>query len=257
MLVKNAGDTYVQYVTNANWKTSQKEFVGWTQARFNETQWLPARAIGQFGIVKPWLDESQLAGGNLAGRFKVAEEFRVETVATPQDTGSLIAMAFNEFGEILASRENGPLLVLRGDAGSGRYSSVSIYCDEVKNIQGILPLNGQVFVVAEGPQGAGLLSHFRFRIDVPIQPQNGSRGESRANRDTHHATNPGGDNDGAPNPLPGAQTDSDENCLRASFEDDAFGDDDFAASPATGSLDHKGDPVRPHDAPIPRKSFDA
>ena len=71
VLVKGAGDTYVSYVTNTSWKTAQKEFVGWTQSRFNETQWLPARDIGRFGIVKPWLDESVLAGGSANGRFKI------------------------------------------------------------------------------------------------------------------------------------------------------------------------------------------
>ena len=108
VLVKSAGDTYVAYLTDASWKTSQKEFVGWTQPRFNESQWLPAREIGQFGVVKPWLDESQMAGG-LWRPVQNRREFRVEPVASPQDTGSLIAMAFNEFGDILASRENGPL----------------------------------------------------------------------------------------------------------------------------------------------------
>ncbi len=107
VLVKSAGDTYVSYVTNTSWKTAQKEFVGWTQSRFNETQWLPARDIGRFGIVKPWLDESVLAGGSANGRFKIAPEFRVEPVASAQDTGSLIAMAFNEFGELLAGAKMG------------------------------------------------------------------------------------------------------------------------------------------------------
>ena len=161
VLVKSAGDTWVSYLTGSSWKTSQKEFVGWTQPRFNESQWLPAREIGQFGVVKPWLDEMQLAGG-LGGRFKISEEFRVEPVAAPQDTGSLIAMAFNEFGDILAAREGGPLLIVRSAKPGAPPSKVSIYCDSVKSIQGILPLNGQVFVVGAGPQGTGL-----YRISEP------------------------------------------------------------------------------------------
>lgn len=155
VVVKSVGDTWVRYLTGSDWKTSQKEFVGWTQSRFNETQWLPAREIGQFGVVKPWLDEIQLAGGN-GSRFKLDEEFSVERVASPQDTGSLIAMAFDEFGNILASREGGPLLVIRSATPGEPPSRVSVYCDQVKNVQGILPLNGQVFVVGSGPQGTGL-----------------------------------------------------------------------------------------------------
>jgi putative heme-binding domain-containing protein len=156
VLVKSSGDTYVSYVTNTSWKTAQKEFVGWTQSRFNEVQWLSAREIGRFGIVKPWLDESQLAGGSTNGRFKIAPEFRVEPVASAQDMGSLIAMAFNEFGDLLAARENGPLLLLHNPATADGTSRVSVYCDRVKNIQGILPLNGQVLVVGSGPSGVGL-----------------------------------------------------------------------------------------------------
>ena len=156
ILVKNAGDTYVSYVSNSTWKTAQKEFVGWTNSRFNEVQWLSAREVGQFGIVKPWLDESQLAGAGGNGRFKIGPEFNVEQVASPQDTGSLIAMAFNEFGELLAARENGPLLLLRNLTPGDSARSVSVYCDQVKNIQGILPLNGQVFVVGAGPSGVGM-----------------------------------------------------------------------------------------------------
>lgn len=169
VLVKSAGDTWVSYLTGSSWKTSQKEFVGWTQSRFNESQWLPAREIGQFGVVKPWLDEMHLAHG-LGSRFKVNEEFRVEPVVAAQDTGSLIAMAFNEFGDILAAREGGPLLIIRSLKAGAPPSKVSVYCEDVKNIQGILPLNGMVFVVGAGPQGTGL-----YRIadagTPPLAPQ--------------------------------------------------------------------------------------
>ena len=155
VLVKSSGDTWVRYLTDAAWKTSQKEFVGWTQSRFSELQWVPAREIGQFGVVKPWLDEMHLAHG-LGNRFQISEEFSVQPVVSPKATGSLIAMAFNEFGDILASREGGPLLIIHSAKAGAAPSKVSIYCDEVKNIQGILPLNGRVFVVGAGPQGTGL-----------------------------------------------------------------------------------------------------
>ncbi len=156
VLVKSVGDTYVGYFSNGNWKTSQKLFEQWTLVRFNDAQWLPARVIGQFGVVKPWLDEVQLAGGNVSGRFTTGKDFRVEPVAAPQETGSLLTMAFNEFGEILAAREAGPLLLLRSTKKGGLPDKASVYCDQVKNIQGILPLNGQVFVVGAGSDGAGL-----------------------------------------------------------------------------------------------------
>ena len=33
---------------------------------------------------------------------------------------------------------------------------VRVYCDKVQNVQGILPLNGDVYVTGVGPQGNGL-----------------------------------------------------------------------------------------------------
>ncbi len=65
-------------------------------------------------------------------------------------------MAFNEFGDILAAREGGPLIQLHSPNKDGQQCKATVYCDEVKNIQGILPLNGQAFVVGSGPQGTGL-----------------------------------------------------------------------------------------------------
>ena len=70
--------------------------------------------------------------------------------------GSLIAMTFNEFGHILASKEGGGLLLIYDANGDKIPESVRTYCDKVKNIQGILALNGDVFVTGEGPDGPGL-----------------------------------------------------------------------------------------------------
>ncbi len=155
-VVKSTGDTFVGFLTNDKWKTSQKEFLHWTSAEFSDAQWVPAHVIGQLGVVKPWLDEVQTAGGSVAGRFNVAKGFHVEPVTAPTETGSLLSIAFNEFGEILAARENGPLLMLRGAKNHGSPDKASVYCDQVKNIQGILPLNGQVYVVGAGSEGTGL-----------------------------------------------------------------------------------------------------
>ncbi|RPH77291.1 MAG: heme-binding protein, partial [Planctomycetaceae bacterium] len=65
-------------------------------------------------------------------------------------------MAFNEFGHIIASQENGPLLLLHDRDNDGVADSVRLYCDAIKSCQGILPLNGEVFVTGDGPQGHGL-----------------------------------------------------------------------------------------------------
>ena len=86
-------------------------------------------------------------------------EFSVTTVLNSQQSGSVIAMEFNEYGQLLMSREGGPLmiadLVTPTGADSGK-KQVRVFCNEVNSCQGILPLNGDVFVTGEGPEGQGL-----------------------------------------------------------------------------------------------------
>ena len=44
--------------------------------------------------------------------LKRRQEFRVETVLSPDDTGSLLTMTFNEFGDVLASKEGAGILLV-------------------------------------------------------------------------------------------------------------------------------------------------
>ncbi|MEE3370584.1 MAG: hypothetical protein VX346_14690 [Planctomycetota bacterium] len=90
--------------------------------------------------------------------FQVRREFRVERIfdAADYDSASLIAFTFDEFGRIIASVENGPLLLLSSDEPDSPLNKVSVYCDQVTNCQGILALNGSVFVTGDGPDGPAL-----------------------------------------------------------------------------------------------------
>ena len=89
-------------------------------------------------------------------RFEIDSEFTVEAVLSDEETGSLIAMEFNEFGKLLLSREAGPLLIADPTKQLDDPQRVRVYCDEVNTCQGILPLNGNVYVTADGPKGLGL-----------------------------------------------------------------------------------------------------
>ena len=89
-------------------------------------------------------------------RFSSGDEFEVQQVLTGEQTGSLIAMTFNEFGQIIASKEGGPLLLLHDTNGDKLPDSVRTYCDKVTSCHGILALNGEVYVTAEGPDGPAL-----------------------------------------------------------------------------------------------------
>ncbi len=89
-------------------------------------------------------------------RFTTKPGFSVVEVFSSKKVGSILAMAFNEFGHIVVSQEGGPLLLLYDSDKDGTLDKSRVYCDLVKNVQGILPLNGDVFVTGEGEEGSGL-----------------------------------------------------------------------------------------------------
>ena len=55
-----------------------------------------------------------------------------------------------------ASVEGGPLLIITDNDQDGMPDTTATYCDQIKSCQGILPLNGNVFAVGDGPEGIGL-----------------------------------------------------------------------------------------------------
>ncbi len=93
--------------------------------------------------------------------IKVNPEFSVTTVLNGRQAGSVIAMEFNEYGQLLLSQEGGPLLIadlVAQSPGENQpvQKQVRVFCNEVSSCQGILPLNGDVFVTGEGPDGQAL-----------------------------------------------------------------------------------------------------
>ena len=91
-----------------------------------------------------------------ASRFDVSPEFTIGKVMSAKETGSLIAMEFNEFGKLLLSREGGPLLIADPSKPNGDPGRVRVYCDEINSCRGILPLNGSVYVTGTSHEGTGL-----------------------------------------------------------------------------------------------------
>lgn len=89
-------------------------------------------------------------------RFQIQKGFGIQRILNDDKIGSVIAMTFNEFGHLLISQEGGPLLLAYDDNQDGIPETVRTYCEEVSSCQGILALNGQVFVTAEGPEGSAL-----------------------------------------------------------------------------------------------------
>jgi hypothetical protein len=61
VIVKERGDTYESFSTDATWKSSVKHFNDWGQARMRDAEWLPAKVYGPLGGVLPWGDEIVIA----------------------------------------------------------------------------------------------------------------------------------------------------------------------------------------------------
>jgi putative heme-binding domain-containing protein len=154
VIVKQAGGTYVGYSTDATWKTSVRQFQGWTMPQFNDNDWVAAASYGEFGEALPWGNEIVIDG--VGARFIIAKDFEVERTMRDEEVGSLIAMTFDSRGNILASQEGGHLLLLTDSDANGIHDKVTTYCDKIQNAQGLLALGTRVFVVGDGPEGMAL-----------------------------------------------------------------------------------------------------
>ncbi len=88
-------------------------------------------------------------------QFEIDPEFEVALVADGT-LGSYIAMEFDEFGRLIVSRENAGLARIDFTTTPEDPERTQAICDQVKNCQGILPLNGKIYVTGEGLQGWGL-----------------------------------------------------------------------------------------------------
>ena len=88
-------------------------------------------------------DNNSTRPGTMEGRFTIDEEFKVQQVMLDSETGSVIAMAFNEFGQLILSKERGPLMLADITKEPGKPGRIRVLCESVKSCQGILPLNGK------------------------------------------------------------------------------------------------------------------
>lgn len=155
--IKQVNSDWKNFSTDGSWKTSVDKAPNWQSNAFVDSRWKNSRMFGKLGETAPWDAETTTAETKSSKqRFETLPGFSVEKVIDQEATGSLIAMAFNEFGHIVASQEGGPLLLIYDSDKDGRHDKTRVYCEEINNIQGILPLNGDVYVTGEGPQGSGL-----------------------------------------------------------------------------------------------------
>lgn len=158
VLVKPIDGNWLGFSTDETWRTALEVVPGWQSATYNDGNWKAAKPFGQLGETPPWDRREEVEQTQVSehARFRVSPEFTVDEILGNEITGSLISMAFNEFGHVVASQEGGPLLLIYDSDKDGSIDKTRVYCEEVKNIQGILPLNGDVFVTGDGPDGSGI-----------------------------------------------------------------------------------------------------
>lgn len=158
VFVKPIDQNWLSFSTDDTWRTALEVVPGWQSATYNDTQWKKAQVFGTLGETPPWDRREEVEQKQVSehSRFRINPEFTVDEVLDTEVTGSLICMAFNEFGHIVASQEGGPLLLIYDSDKDGNVDKTRTYCEAVKNIQGILPLNGDLFVTGEGPEGSGI-----------------------------------------------------------------------------------------------------
>jgi putative heme-binding domain-containing protein len=158
VFIKPSGGQWRSYSTSDSWRTSLETVAGWQSVNLDDSRWKPAQVFGVLGETAPWDRREEVSPAQVSEnqRFQINQEFSVTEVLGHDVTGSLINMAFNEFGHIIASQEGGPLLLIYDSNKDGVVDKTREYCTLVKNIQGILPLNGDVFVTGDGPDGVGI-----------------------------------------------------------------------------------------------------
>jgi len=158
VMIKDKAGEWVSYSTNEDWKTNFNVLPLWNTIAYADRGWGLAQSFGRLGLTAPWdlADETTKSELQTGQRFTVEDDFEVQRVLDGEVTGSVIAMAFNEFGQVVASREGGPLVLLYDDDGDQLFDKSRVICEKVQSCQGILCLNGNVFVTGEGPEGTGL-----------------------------------------------------------------------------------------------------
>src|SRR5262249_51841891 len=136
------------------WRTSVKLATNWNLPEFRDREWLPAKVYGPLGGVLPWGDEGVISSEG--ARFMIDPEFVVERMVTDEQAGALIATAFNARGDMLVSREGGPLELISDKDHDGKFETVRVFCDKLKNVQGIASIGATVLAVGDGPDGGAL-----------------------------------------------------------------------------------------------------
>ncbi len=181
ILIRPAGGTFTAIWTDSTWLAAVEAPQDWYWMRFEPGEdWTHAKELGELGVAAPWGNRVRLADGRQATRFRLVRGFGIQRVLSPRQTGSVIAMAFDEDGNLLFSRERHGLLVAVDRNRDGLVDTVRDLKLPIKNCQGILPLNGMLYLVGQGPKGLGVYRVAPRKQPELLLPIEGSPGEHGA-----------------------------------------------------------------------------
>ncbi len=152
------------FSTDGTWKTSNSPLPIWKMQFYNDASWRDSQVFGKLGSTKPWDRPAEVVNQdpqkiekepNIQQAEEEESEFVVEEVIEDEQIGSIIAFEFNEFGKIIAALETGGLVILDPNSKSQprrpRYLT-----KEISAVQGILPLNGDIYVTGIYANNLGL-----------------------------------------------------------------------------------------------------
>jgi putative membrane-bound dehydrogenase-like protein len=151
------GHSRMALVSDGGWKVSNTAADGWQAIKFDDAKWAAAKVLGPYGKTGRWTGQVWEGGGD--DRFTVPKDFRVEMMAKnpkPGDPFSLINLCFDTKGRLFVSQEGGPILLCSQPDKDGVFEKVKPFCSQVKSCQGMLWVKDVLYLVGNGPQGAGL-----------------------------------------------------------------------------------------------------
>ena len=164
-------------LSDSTWKTHTQPAVDWAKSSYRDIGWLKAKSMGQFALNPavtstaavdatlsnpshnlnpPTSQTATSAAPDTPARFETQTNFVVQSILPAKDTGSLLAIEFNEFGNLILAKEGAGLLLAQWPTTENKTLQVRPYCDQVTDCHGILPINGNVYVTGQGPAGLGL-----------------------------------------------------------------------------------------------------
>jgi len=143
-------------VSDGSWKAIKDAPEGWHKPDFDDSRWPAVKVLGPYGRTGPWRSVVWPGGGD--DRFSVPAGFIVEQAVKipPGDVFSLVNLCFDARGRLLVSREGGPILLCTDPDAHGVLQTVRVYCEQVRNSQGMCWVEDALLLVGDGPEGTGL-----------------------------------------------------------------------------------------------------